>query len=161
MNGKRSHPLRSGLLGPWRTRPDRHIVPRHVKVGWKINCRQTALAGVRPDEQGPTNRGTTVPSYPPPSSRFQWVVPWMCPLVVLSASITLGPLIRALLSTHWWDFSVPLGGGLRLEQLEPARASCPRLGRRPQSAEYAERISSGVRVANVKQMIYVIICFAS
>ena len=53
------------------------------------------------------------------------------------------------------------GGAARLEQLEPARASCPRLGRRPRSAEYAERISSGVRVANVKQMIYVTICFAS
>ena len=154
-------PLRSGLLGPWRTRPGRHIVPRFVRVGWKINGRQTAHVSVRPDEQGPTNRGTAVPSYPPPSSRFQWVEPWMCPLVVLSASITLGPLIRALLSTHWWDFSVPLGGGLRLEQLEPARASCPRLGRRPQSAEYAERISSGVRVANVKQMVYVTRCFAS
>ena len=53
------------------------------------------------------------------------------------------------------------GGAARLEQLEPARASCPRLSRKPQSAEYAERISSGVRVANVKQVIYVTICFAS
>ena len=43
-------------------------MPRRVKVSWRINGRQTALAGVRPDEQGPTNRGTAVPSYPPPSS---------------------------------------------------------------------------------------------
>ena len=155
------NPLRSGHPVPQHIRSDWHVVPRRVRVSWKINGRQTRLGCVRPDEQGPATRGLAVPSYLPPSSRFQWVVPWMCPLVVLSASITLGPLIRALLSTHWWDFSVPLGGGLRFEQLEPARASCPRLGRRPQSAEYAERISGGVRVANVKQMIYVTICFAS
>ena len=110
-------PLRSGHPVPKHTRSDRHNVPRHVRVGGRINGRQTVLTGVRPDEQGPTNRGTAVPSYPPPSPEFQWVMPWMCPRVVLSASITLGPLIRAFLSTHWWDFSVPLGGGLRLEQL--------------------------------------------
>ena len=50
-------------------------MPRHVRVGWKINGRQTALAGVRPDEQGPTNRGTAVPSYLPPSSTCLGVCP--------------------------------------------------------------------------------------
>ena len=129
MNGKRSPPLRSGLLGPWRTRPDRHIMPRHVRVGWKINGRQTALAGVRPDEQGPTSRGTAVPSYPPPSSGFQWKVPAGGAQCIHHAG--------AFLSFHWWDFSVPPGSAARLEQFEP----------RPPWPRSALRALGGVRVA--------------
>ena len=58
----------------------------------------------------------------------------MCPRVVLSASITLGPLIGAFLSTHWWDFSVPLGGAVRLEQLEKQGHRAPGHATRRRSA---------------------------
>ena len=145
MNGKRSYPLRSGLLGPLRTRPDRHIVPRHVRVSWKINGRQTALAGVRPDEQGPTSRGTAVPSYLPPSSRFQWRVPTGGAQCIHHAG--------AFLALHWWDFSVPLGGALRLEQLSRARGLLPPGQAAGHGRRDARSVSTGgVRVANVRSI---------
>ena len=104
------HPLRSGHPVPQHIRSDWHVVPRHVRVSWEM--RNSRAVPSPPFFQVPMESALDVPSGKD------------------SFRLPLGSLIWAFLSPHGWDFSIPLGGAVRLE-IEPGKGALPPV--RPQA----------------------------
>ena len=86
-----------------------------VRVGCKINGRQTALGGVR-SREGPTNQRNSRSVLSPPFFQVPMVSALECPRGMAQCLSRWGHSGHFYLY-HGWDFSVPLGGVSRLEQL--------------------------------------------